>query len=356
MDLLGAISSVDSYSAVSFEATLTQEQLRSSIAPYPPSTARFLSLPDSTPERVLSLARALTATKETPYDRALAIEAYLRENYPYTLDVPTPPPGRDVADYFLFDLKKGYCDYYATAMVVLARAAGLPARFVSGYASGTYDSDNAQYIVTEANAHSWVEIFFTDIGWVEFEPTAGLPPINRLDQPSYLPSPIPTADQTGGKSDSRLTEVLTGVMLKVGLGLLILFLLSFTALWIESGWLSLFPPAISLTKIFRKMEKHGYSVAGGKSGETPYEFSARLKTRLAEIGKIKKPVSIFKSATIEIELITKLYVQSTFSQHPVERKPVVSVIHAWRRLRLRLMLAGLHSILGEKKGKETTNP
>ena len=351
MDLLGALSSVDSYSAVSFEAAITQEQLRSSIAPYPASTARFLSLPDSTPERVLSLARELTAVETTPYDRALAIEAYLRENYPYTLDVPTPAPGRDVADYFLFDLKKGYCDYYATAMVVLARAAGLPARFVSGYASGTYDSDNAQYIVAEANAHSWVEIFFTDIGWVEFEPTAGLPPIDRLDQPSYLPSTIPAAGRTGGRSHSQFAEVLTGILIKVGLGLLILFLLTYAALWIESGWLSLFPSSISLAKIFRKMEKHGYSIAGGKSGETPYEFSARLRSRLAEIGKKKKPVSIFKRATIEIELITKLYVQSTFSQHPVERIPVVSVIHAWRRLRLRLMLAGLHSILDVEKGK-----
>lgn len=356
MDLLGAISPVDSYSAVSFEAALTQEQLRSSIAPYPPSTARFLSLPDSTPERVLSLARELTAVETTPYDRASAIENYLRENYPYTLDVPTPPRGRDVADYFLFDLKKGYCDYYATAMVVLARAAGLPARFVSGYASGTYDSDNAQYIVTEANAHSWVEIFFNDIGWVEFEPTAGLPPIDRLDQPLYSPSIFPSVDPTGGKSDLGFGEVLTGILIKVGLGLLMLLLLSYSALWVESGWLSLFPASLSLSKIFRRMEKHGCSLAGGKSGETPYEFSARLESRLAEIGKKGKAASNFKSATVEVELITRLYVQSTFSQHPVDRKPVVSAIHAWRRLRLCLMLAGLQSILGEQKGKETTNP
>ena len=144
---------------------------------------KFLTLPDSVPERVLTLARELTANALTPYDRAQAIETYLRTSYPYTLDVPAPPPGRDVADFFLFELEKGYCDYYATAMVVLARAAGLPARFVSGYASGTYDSSNAQYIVTEANAHSWVEIFFTDIGWVEFEPTAGLPAIDRQNEP-----------------------------------------------------------------------------------------------------------------------------------------------------------------------------
>jgi transglutaminase-like putative cysteine protease len=81
---------------------------------------------------VLALARDLTATEPTPFDRARAIEAYLR-TYPYTLDLPSPKLDRDVVDYFLFDLRQGYCDYYATSMVVLARAAGLPARLAVGY-------------------------------------------------------------------------------------------------------------------------------------------------------------------------------------------------------------------------------
>ena len=80
-----------------------------------------------------------------------------------------------MVDYFLFDLKEGYCDYYATSMAILARAAGLPSRLVVGYASGDYDPANNRYVVTEADAHSWVEIYFTGRGWVEFEPTASLP-------------------------------------------------------------------------------------------------------------------------------------------------------------------------------------
>ena len=151
--------------------------MRESPSVYPDWVAsQFLSLPDSVPARVLALARDLTASASTPYDRALAIENYLRE-FPYTLEVDAPPPGRDVADYFLFDLKQGYCDYYATSMVVLARAAGLPARLVIGYANGAYDFESAQYIVTENYAHSWVEIYFANIGWVEFEPTASQPAI-----------------------------------------------------------------------------------------------------------------------------------------------------------------------------------
>jgi transglutaminase-like putative cysteine protease len=103
-----------------------------------------------------------------------------------------------VADYFLFDLKKGYCDYFATTMVVMARAAGIPARFVSGYSPGAYDAPNAQYVVRELNAHSWAEVYFTDIGWVEFEPTGSIPEIVRMEEE------ITTPEQEPDSAASRL--------------------------------------------------------------------------------------------------------------------------------------------------------
>ncbi len=91
--------------------------------------------------------------------------------FPYTLDVPVPPADKDVVAYFLFDLQEGYCDYFATAMAVLARSAGLPARVVGGYATGAYHEEEHLFTVTAAEAHTWVEIYFFGIGWVEFEPT-----------------------------------------------------------------------------------------------------------------------------------------------------------------------------------------
>ncbi|MGE5139143.1 MAG: transglutaminase domain-containing protein, partial [Rudaea sp.] len=135
-DLFSASVMKDDYIAESFLVIPTAEQLRSSGTDYPDWVEQgYLALPSAIPGRVLSLARDLTAVSRTPYDRAEAIETYLRD-FPYTLDVPMPPPSRDVTDYFLFDLKRGYCDYYATAMVVLARASGLPARLVVGYGTG----------------------------------------------------------------------------------------------------------------------------------------------------------------------------------------------------------------------------
>jgi transglutaminase-like putative cysteine protease len=138
-NMLAALASTKSYEADSLELNVDARTLRESPSVYPDWVqAQFLALPDSVPARVHALARDLTVSEPTPYDRALSIENYLR-TFPYTLEVDAPPPGRDAADYFLFDLQKGYCDYYATAMVVLARAAGLPARLVVGYTNGAYD-------------------------------------------------------------------------------------------------------------------------------------------------------------------------------------------------------------------------
>ena len=108
------------------------------------------------PPRVAALAQEVTAAAATPYDQALALEAFLRQ-YPYDLGIPAPPPEVDVADFFLFELQRGYCDYYATAMAVLARTLGLPARLASGYAAAAPDEDGVQTI-RQNLAHSWPEI------------------------------------------------------------------------------------------------------------------------------------------------------------------------------------------------------
>jgi len=137
------------------------EQLRSAGNDYPDWIREtYLKLPEGLPQRVRNLALDLTATQPTAYERALAIERYLR-TIPYSLDIPIPPGERDLVDYFIFDLNKGFCDYYASAMVVLARAAGLPSRLVVGYCERTYQPETGSFVVTEADAHSWPEVVFS---------------------------------------------------------------------------------------------------------------------------------------------------------------------------------------------------
>ncbi|MGF7536212.1 DUF4129 domain-containing transglutaminase family protein [Bacillus mexicanus] len=140
---------------------------------------RYMQLPDSLPERVKSLATKLTQDHDNMFDKVKAIEGYLGSNaFTYeTEKVTVPKDGEDYVDQFLFETKMGYCDNFSSAMVVLLRSAGIPARWVKGYTSGQYKAAGNKngniYKVTNNNAHSWVEVYFPEQGWVTFEPTKG---------------------------------------------------------------------------------------------------------------------------------------------------------------------------------------
>ncbi len=113
--------------------------------------------------------------------------------------MPLPPDEIvDITDYFLFELQRGYCDYYATAFVVLARSAGIPARFASGFAVGSWDPTRMSFLITEGEAHSWPEVYFPDYGWIPFEPTAGRPELVR---------PVEAPVAAGGNAPAAQTPV-----------------------------------------------------------------------------------------------------------------------------------------------------
>lgn len=207
-DLIKLSAAARSYTAASLIPALSDAELRALPAwgeehPLPDAYAPYLELPDSVTERTLTLAAELTAGTAAPFEQAAAIEHYLR-TFPYDLDVPPLPDDvSDVADYFLFDLRRGYCDYYATSFVVLARAVGLPARFATGFAPGSWNPTDQQWTITEAEAHSWPEVYLPVAGWVAFEPTAGRPELSRIGLPrgaeGAAPAPIsvePLADAT----------------------------------------------------------------------------------------------------------------------------------------------------------------
>lgn len=167
-----AVTPQSAYEVLSWVPSATPDELRAAPEDYPNWVRDFyLSLPDELPERVATLAQEVTVDAPTAYDKALALQSYLR-TYPYTLEMDAPPADQDVVDFFLFELKQGYCDYYASAMVVMARSIGLPTRLTIGYATGVYDPADQAYHVSMADAHSWPEIYFPDLGWIPFEPTA----------------------------------------------------------------------------------------------------------------------------------------------------------------------------------------
>jgi transglutaminase-like putative cysteine protease len=198
-DLVTLRADVSSYTVASQVPALSDAQLAGLPAwgdanPLSAAYAIYLELPETVTPRTRALAATLTADYATPYAQAAAIEEYLR-TFAYDLTVPPlPEEVQDVADYFLFDLQRGYCDYYATAFVVLARTAGLPARFVTGFAAGGWNPTDQVWTVTEADAHSWPEVYLPEAGWTPFEPTAGRPPLARTGAPAAaqnLPALVP---------------------------------------------------------------------------------------------------------------------------------------------------------------------
>ncbi len=168
------------YTLLSWVADMTASQLNESGEAYPPDILEtYLALPENIPQRVKQLADDIVLTATTPYEKALNIQSYLRSTYQYRLDVPLPPEDQDIVDYFLFDAPGGFCSYYASAMAVMLRLEGVPARVVSGFANGEFDYSRGGYRVPAAAAHAWVEVYFPGFGWVEFEPTSAYQAIIR---------------------------------------------------------------------------------------------------------------------------------------------------------------------------------
>jgi len=123
-------------------------------------------------ERIVALADSFRSAAATPYDHALMIERYLRTQFRYTLDLPATRREATL-DYFLFQRRAGHCEYFSTAMAVLLRAGGIPTRNVNGFMGGEWNEFGKFLSVTQNSAHSWVEVFFPGVGWVEFDPTPG---------------------------------------------------------------------------------------------------------------------------------------------------------------------------------------
>src|SRR5581483_5310566 len=161
---------IGAYQGLSDVGRPTAEQLRSSGTAYPPGiTIRYLQRPALDP-RITALAEQITSNAANPYDKALALEEYLRTHFGYTLQLPQRPVDDPLAD-FLFVRKQGHCEYFASAMAVMLRTLGIPSRLVNGFRNGEYNDVTGSYIVRARNAHSWVEAYFPGHGWISFDPT-----------------------------------------------------------------------------------------------------------------------------------------------------------------------------------------
>jgi hypothetical protein len=129
----------------------------------------YLQLPKLDP-RIPELAREITARAQTPFDKTITLENYLRSHYTYNLNL-TGKPGDDPLAHFLFETRAGHCEYFASAMAIMLRTLGIPTREVNGFLPGEYNDLGEDYIVRASDAHSWVEVYFPGTGWMTFDPT-----------------------------------------------------------------------------------------------------------------------------------------------------------------------------------------
>ncbi len=238
-------------------------------------------LPDTLPQRVQDLALEITAGKDNWFDKAKAVEEYFeKEGFVYDQwDVGIPGENQDYVDQFLFETQRGYCDNFSTSMVVLLRSIDIPARWVKGYTEGDYarqlDSVTRLYEVTNNNAHSWVEVFFPEVGWVPFEPTVGFNSNVIYDYDLELPessgTPVPEVEEQpkpdknlqpedteeSGSSEFSFKQMFTDIqnfieenIIKVAIVLIALVALGIYLFMIRRRWIPFF-----LVRYYRSSKK-----------------------------------------------------------------------------------------------------
>jgi transglutaminase-like putative cysteine protease len=356
IDRLSSVSppvSIGNYNVTVEYSTATEADLQNAGTAYPDWLSPYESLPETgyrstqVLERIHQLALQVTqaAGAVTPYDKAKAIEAYLRDasNYKYTLTPPATPAGVDPLSYFLFDSKQGYCEFFASAMGDMLRSLGIPTRLVNGFGPGQYDTTVQRYVVRAEDAHTWVEVFFPSYGWNTFEPTPDgvytpfqrgsqgpntclrdsqcTTPTGGITGPASTPSPRTpkevnpgAAPPSGGNSGisfrlpdaGTLTKVL-GIFLAV---LLVLFAAAARYLRPRSV-MNVWKRTIALARL-----------AGAErlTGETPLELGRRL-------------AHTFPEASEPVRTLADGFVVSAYAPPDLAGSARASVMDAWAALR-----------------------
>ncbi len=333
---LSALSVIaDSYTVISWVPNPSREDLAAAEPDYPDwVTERYLQLPEI-PERVRHVAEQVVADAGavTRYEKARAIEAYLR-NYTYDLEIEPPPRDTDVVEYFLFNVQRGYCDYSATAMVVMLRSVGVASRYASGYAMGRYNHNLGAYVVRESDAHAWAEVYFPGYGWIEFEPT----PIRRVfvratsGYSTFQPSEVAPIDVPDGPRLPSLWLLAGGLLFAV------LFVIVWPSRWFQVRRAD---PQQRVWQAYGRLARMARWLSMEPAlGQTPREYLSGLAR------DIEDRAGFAVGMARDIDTISAAYQRARYSNQPVSEEDADRVEGAWRRLRskmLRLVFVGAPS-------------
>ena len=260
----GAMGRGASYTVESTSLELSPERLRAARGETPfEITERYTAEPVIT-ERVREAALAATAGATTTYDKVRALEAWMGERTEYSLEAPLAPAGVDVVDHFLFESRRGWCQQVASSLVVMARANGIPARLATGFVPGDRDRVTGTWLVRAREYHAWTEVWFPDIGWVTFDPTAAVP----------LAPPV--------EQDRGLLEWLRDNLVAVVVGAVLVVVAIFGGRWLWRWWgqrreLTAVGPPSWARRIDRRLTQEGERLGRPRRpGETASTFADSL--------------------------------------------------------------------------------
>ncbi len=353
IDRLQSVSppvSAGSYTVTVDYSTATDAELQAAGTNYPDWLAPYTSFESGyrsqqVLDRIHRLALQVTAGAVTPYDKAVAIEAYLRNpnTFTYTLSPPKRPAGVDPIDFFLFTSKQGYCEFFASAMGDMLRSLGIPTRLVNGFGSGALESSVNAMVVRSLDAHTWVETYFPQYGWIPFEPTNDgvYNPINRgtsgganlclhdngCDTPpstagraGVLPVPgghtgnVDAGNSGAGPSGFTFHAPDAATLTKIVGVLLALLLLAFAA---GSRYLR---PRTVMTVWKRTLVLVRLAGAERRPGETPLELGRRLS-------------QTFPEASDPLRTLAGGFVVAAYAPPDLARTGRTTVMEAWSALR-----------------------
>jgi hypothetical protein len=331
----------DTYTVTGSVSQASVESLQKAGTAYPDWVkARYVQLPAEFPQRDRQLAAQIAAGKSNPYDQASAIQDYLRQ-LPDTYDIPAVPPSRDAVDYFLFDLKRGYSDYHASAMVVLLRALGVPARLATGFSVGEFDLNAHKYVVRESDAITWPEVYFPGYGWEEFSPFGGAPLVTRpsvggssapvdtspdiIKDPGGLDFGSAIDSGSGGIKSPTHTGSSYQILIDTGLALLaLLALLGVSGLGVRFAWERGMAGLDYPTQLWEKtIRLASWLKLAPKPEQTPNEYSAHLRRTVSDADSV--------------DVIANGYLRSRYGRKDLSTEERDQLSRAWIPLRNRLL-------------------
>lgn len=315
----------------------------------------YTKLPPVLDPRIKQLALQITAHAPTMYDKVAALEAYLRSNYTYDASITAPPAGVEATSWFLFQSKRGFCNYFASAMTLMARELGIPARVAAGYTNGKYNPKTGLWDVIGTDAHAWTQVYFAGYGWINFEPSqsfsafarpvkANGTPSTSIDNSGTTPGgkkphglQLPNETGSAGANQGANSSASSASQIRTDVGIVLLVLVAIILgglLYFSLWWRRLFRGLSLPSQIYGRVAVlAAWAGVSGKRSQTPHEYMLALSAAVPE-------------DAVTLERLGDIYARERWAdpespEHPNRSGEASELLGLWKPLQRTLALYAL---------------